>query len=71
MDEVGYPDAQKHKAEHYEYANTVAQLEQLGRDLGAAASFAAVVATVEAWVVDHVMRADHKLAAFLRAHQEA
>jgi hemerythrin len=71
MDAVGYPDADAHKAEHFEYANTVAQLEQLGRDLGAAVSFEAVVATVEAWVVDHVMRADHQLADFIRERRGA
>jgi hemerythrin len=41
------------------------------RDLGAAVSFEAVVATVEAWVVDHVMRADHQLADFIRERRGA
>jgi hypothetical protein len=31
--------------------------------------FGAIVAAVEGWVVNHVMRADHKLAGFLRAHR--
>jgi hemerythrin-like metal-binding protein len=71
MDEAGYPDAERHKAQHREYTNTVARLqEQLDRDQGTAESLDAIIATVEGWVVDHVMRADHKLAAFLRAHQQ-
>ena len=71
MDEAGYPDAERHTAQHREYVNTVARLqEQLDRDLGTAESLDAIIATVESWVVDHVMRADHKLASFLRAHQQ-
>jgi hemerythrin len=70
MDEAGYPDAGPHKAEHREYADVVARLEeQVDRETPE--SLAAIIATVERWVVDHVMRADHKLAAFLRARQEA
>jgi len=70
MDEVGYPDAGSHKAEHREYANVVALLEER-MDGETPESLAAIVAAVERWVVDHVMRADHRLAVFLRARQQA
>jgi hemerythrin len=72
MDEASYPDADRHKAEHRDYSNIVGTLhEQFDRSGGTPESLAAVIAAVERWVVDHVMRADHKLAAYLRAHQQA
>jgi hemerythrin-like metal-binding protein len=70
MEEAGYPDADPHRAEHRKYASTVAQLqERVDRDGGTPESLAAVVAAVERWVVEHVMRADHQLADFIAAHR--
>jgi hemerythrin len=70
MEEAGYPDVDAHTAEHRQYVETVAQLqERLGADTGAE-SFAAILAAVEGWVVNHIMRSDHKLAAFLRAYRQ-
>lgn len=71
MDEVGYPAAEPHKAEHRRFVDTVAQLQALVRhDRDRDSSLAAVVSAVERWVVEHVMRSDHKLADFIRGSRE-
>jgi len=72
MDEVGYPDADPHKAEHRRFVDTVAHLQELvRRNRDRASVLAAVVSAVEKWVVAHVMRSDHKLADFIRERREA
>ena len=72
MDQVSYPEADRHRAEHRKYAGTVAELqERVNREKGTPEILAAIVAAVERWVVDHVLRADHRLADFIRGRQGA
>jgi hemerythrin-like metal-binding protein len=72
MDEVGYPDADPHKAEHRRFVDTVVQLQELvRRDRDRARSLTGVIAAVEKWVLGHVMRSDHKLADFIRERRGA
>jgi len=72
MDEVGYPAAGAHKAEHGRFVDTVAQFQELLRhDRERDKSLAAIISAVEKWVVQHVLRADHQLADFIRESQRA
>jgi hemerythrin len=70
MDHMDYPYAELHKAEHREYASTVARLqERFDRNRATPEKLAAIVAAVDGWLAEHVTRADQRLAEFIRVRR--
>ena len=72
MRQVGFPDLERHRAEHEDFLRTLAALKAEHEAAGPSPSLILRVSTcIRSWVRDHAFRADRQLLEYLRARAAA